>query len=335
MGYFFAIPKEIVKFVAIGAILTLTIANLWGLKYGKTIQNVFTLLKVLALVSIIFLGLVFLPREIHRGMVCPIFQQVPFSFSLIQSAGIALIFILWTYGGWTEAAYVAEKVKEPSKNMPRSILDGIFLVIFLYLLVNMVYYLYIPISEMRESKLVASIVVQKLVGSWGGKLVALFVAVSTFGALNGYILTGGRILYALAEDHALFHKLSAIHPKFHTPYLALLFNGMCSIILVLTKTFDQLMEYTTIVISIFFALTGLSVILLRKKFPEMNRPYRVWGYPWTPLIFAGSTLLFIVNAIQREPRESFFGILLVSLGFFLFLISQKMQKTAQKLFEKT
>ncbi len=324
LGYLLGIPKEGTKFVAIFAILALTAANIIGLRYGKAIQNIFTSLKVLAIVFIIVLGFAFLPREMQGGNISSLMKGGPFSWSLIPSVGMALIFVLWTYGGWTEAAYVAEEIKEPAKNVPVSIIGGLGFVILLYLAINTIYYLYIPAAQMKETKLVASVVVGKILGPWGGKLVALFVATSTFGALNGYILTGGRILYALAEDHALFHKLSAIHSRFHTPFLALCFNGICAILLVLTKTFDQLMEYTTIVISIFFALTGLSVIVLRKKLPDAHRPYKVWGYPYIPLVFAGSTLLFIGNAVFRAPRESFFGFLLVALGFFLYLISRRM-----------
>lgn len=314
------------RYVAVCAIAGLTLVNVLGLKYGKLIQNIFTTLKVLALVSIIGLGLFFLPEAVASGRTYPLTAGAPVSFSLIQSVGMALVFVLWTYGGWTEAAYVAGEVVHPERNVPLAIVGGLSLVMLLYLLVNVIYYLYIPVSEMENSPLVASIVVEKFLGAWAGRVVAFFVMCSTFGALNGYILTGGRILYAMAEDHALFHRLSKVHPKFHTPSLALVFTGFGAAVLVLTKTFDQLMEYTTIAISVFFALTGLSVILLRRKHPEVERPYRVWGYPWVPVVFVVSTFLFIGNAISKEPRESLFGLLLVSVGFLLYGISLKMKR---------
>lgn len=333
VSYLIGFPKESARAVAVAAIVGLTAANVVGLKYGKTIQNIFTTIKVLALAFIILLGLFFLPREIQNGRTFPLVTGEGFSFSMIQSAGIALIFVLWTYGGWTEATYVAEEVKNPSRNLPLAIIGGLAGVTVLYLLINMVYYLYLSQAEIRDTPLVASAVVEKMIGPWGGKLVALFVASSTFGALNGYILTGGRILYALGEDHALFRKLSGVHERFHTPFVALVFNGACAALLVLTKTFDQLMEYTTIIISIFFALTGLSVIILRHKRPDAPRSYRVWGYPLTPILFVGSTFLFIGNAIATEPGESCFGFLLASFGLILYCVSKRMDKK-QALLEK-
>ncbi len=331
VSYLVGFPKDYTRAVAVAAIVALTAANMVGLKYGKTIQNIFTTIKVLALAFIIVLGLLFLPREIHQGHIFPLVTGERFSFSMIQSAGIALIFILWTYGGWTEAAYVAEEVENPSRNLPLAIIGGLAGVTLLYILINLVYYLYLSGNEIRETKLVASAVVEKMIGPWGGKLVALFVASSTFGALNGYILTGGRILYALGEDHALFRKLSTVHARFHTPFMALIFNGACAVILVLTKTFDQLMEYTTIIISIFFALTGLAVIILRHKRPDDFRPYKVWGYPLTPVIFVASTFLFIGNAIATEPGESLFGFVLASLGLILYFVSRQMDKSHARL----
>jgi len=331
VSYLVGFPKDYTRAVAVAAIVALTAANMVGLKYGKTIQNIFTTIKVLALAFIIVLGLLFLPREIHQGHIFPLVTGEKFSFSMIQSAGLALIFVLWTYGGWTEAAYVAEEVENPSRNLPLAIIGGLAGVTLLYILINLVYYLYLSGNEIRETKLVASAVVEKMIGPWGGKLVALFVASSTFGALNGYILTGGRILYALGEDHALFRKLSTVHARFHTPFMALIFNGACAVILVLTKTFDQLMEYTTIIISIFFALTGLAVIILRHKRPDDFRPYKVWGYPLTPVIFVASTFLFIGNAIATEPGESLFGFVLASLGLILYFVSRQMDKSHARL----
>ncbi len=331
VSYLVGFPKDYTRAVAVAAIVALTAANMVGLKYGKTIQNIFTTIKVLALAFIIILGLLFLPREIHQGHIFPLVTGERFSFSMIQSAGLALIFVLWTYGGWTEAAYVAEEVENPSRNLPLAIIGGLAGVTLLYILINLVYYLYLSGSEIRETKLVASAVVEKMIGPWGGKLVALFVAFSTFGALNGYILTGGRILYALGEDHALFRKLSTVHVRFHTPFVALVFNGACAVILVLTKTFDQLMEYTTIIISIFFALTGISVMILRHKRPNEFRPYKVWGYPLTPVIFVASTFLFIGNAIATEPGESLFGFVLASFGLILYFVSRQMDKSQVRL----
>jgi len=325
LGYVLGLPSFFSKCTAIGAIAFVTSANILGLQYGKSIQNLFTFLKVLAITSIVCLGLSLLPHESRE--VSALFQppQYSFSSSLISGMGVGLIYVLWTYSGWAEAAYVAEEIREPEKNVPRAIIGGLLFVMGIYFLINFVYLLNVPIEEMKQSGLVASRMMEKITGPVGGKVVAAFVAISTFGALNGFTLTGGRILYALAADHTLFSRLAKVHSKFHTPVPALLMNGAFAMILVLTKTLDQLMEYTTVAISIFYALAGLSVILLRRRLPDRLRTYRVWGYPWTPLVFVLSMFLFVGNAMIRKPWESIWGFLLVAFGFLLYRISCRMK----------
>ncbi|HNV85968.1 MAG TPA: amino acid permease [Candidatus Omnitrophota bacterium] len=325
LGYVLGLPAAVAKYTAIGAIAFVTFANVFGLKYGKGIQNVFTLLKVMALTSIVCLGLVFLPHGEQATGAFSGFSKVSLSSSVISGMGVGLIYVLWTYSGWAEAAYVAEEIREPEKNVPRAIIGGLFFVAAIYLLANFIYLLNVPLEEMRRSGLVASRMMENIAGPVGGKTVASFVAISTFGALNGFTLTGGRILYALAADHTLFSRAARVHPRFHTPVPALLINGGFAAVLVLTKTLDQLMEYTTVAISIFYALAGLSVILLRKRFPDRPRTYRVWGYPWTPLVFIFSMLLFVGNATVRKPWESVWGFALVGLGFLLYRISRRMK----------
>jgi len=332
LGYVFGYPGEFCKYVALGAIAFLTSANILGLKYGKNIQNLFTLLKVAAIVSIISLGLVFLPHEMStNGVVLFRNSQAALSPSLISAAGVGLIYVFWTYSGWGEAVYVAEEIREPEKNVPWAVIGGLGFVTALYLLINFAYLLYLTPAEIKTSGLVAALMMERIVGPWAGKIVSCFVAVSAFGALNGFILTGGRILYALAADHALFSRLARVHPKFHTPVGALLVNGLIAGVLVWTKTLDQLMEYTTVAISVFYALSGFSVILLRRRFPDRLRKYRVWGYPWVPLAFVASMGLFVGNAAFQKPKESFWGLGLVAFGVFLYYISGRMQRETEDL----
>ncbi|MBI4436258.1 MAG: amino acid permease [Candidatus Omnitrophica bacterium] len=323
LRFIFHYGEETLKGIASLAILLLTVANIIGVRFGKYVQNCFTLLKVGAILGIILFGILrapVVPSSWH-----PFFPET-FSLETIQSLGVALIFVLWTYGGWTEASYVAEEVKDPERNLPRAIVFGVLLTMGLYLLVNGVYLYYIPIGEMASDKLVAATAVQKMVGGFGGNLVSLMVAFSAFGALNGYILTGARILYALGEDHPLFGRLAKLHPDFHTPNIALWFNAAIAILLILTKSFEEILTYTTVAISVFFGMAGYSVILLRKKYPDRKRRYKVWGYPVIPLLFILTTLLFILNACLTEPKQSLFGLAIVALGFPLYAISSRMAK---------
>ena len=154
------------------------------------------------------------------------------------------------------------------------------------------------------------------------------VACSAFGALNGYVLTGGRILYAIGKDHAVFNRLGTIHPTFHTPALALWANAGIAIGLVFTKTFDQIMTYSTVVISVFFTMAVIGVIVLRRSQPRHPRPYRAWGYPITPLVFCLTMAGFIIDVCVKEPRESAFGFLFLALALPFYWWSRAMKPAA-------
>jgi len=314
---------ETVKTVACFAIFGLTLTNVVGVGWGKWVQNIFTLLKIGALVAIVGIGVWRWPTASSATVS---FWPESFNFSTIQSFGMGLIFVLWTYGGWTEAAYVAEEVKAPERNLPRAIILGLLLTIGLYLAVNFIYLTFLPPQEMATQSLVASSVMERAVGKGAGNLIALLVSCSAFGALNGYILTGARILYALGKDHILFRRLGKLHPQCHTPSVALWFNAALAMMLVLTKTFEEILTYTTVAIWVFFGLTGLSLFTLRKKYPNLKRPYRVWGYPVVPLLFLGITVFFILNACLRDPKGSFFGLGLVGLGLPLYGLSTWMER---------
>ena len=299
------------RLVAAGAIALLTLVNVLGVRWGKYVQNVFTALKILALASIVAAG--FLVFTSH-STTAPDWTLPPFNFSTLQSLGVAFVFVLFTYGGWTEAAYVAEEVREPTRNVPLAIIGGVVLTGLLYLLVNWSYLLFIPVEALPHTPLVASSVMQDMLGDAGSTFIAWMVACSAFGALNGYILTGGRILYAMGKDYALFARLGRVHPTFRTPAAALWLNAVIAIILVFTKTFDQIMTYSTVVISVFFTMAVFAVIVLRQKAPKHPRPYRAWGYPLTPLLFCVTMLGFILDVCYKKPGEAAFGFLLLALG---------------------
>jgi len=312
--------ETISRVVAACAILLLTLVNIIGVRWGTVVQNVFTGLKICALGILIAVGLGMFSNAaapIPEGPVSPM------SLSLVQSMGIGLVFVLWTYGGWTEAAYVAEEVKNPTHNVPKAIVRGVVLTTILYLLVNWSYLLFIPVERLPQTPLVASSVMEDLLGSSGAIFIAWMVACSAFGALNGYILTGARILYALGKDHALFAKLGTVDPFFRTPALALWTNALIAIGLVFTKTFDQIMTYSTVVISIFFTMAVFGLIVLRRTKPKHPRPYRAWGYPLTPLLFCLTMIGFILDVCIKKPTESAFGLIFLAVGLPLYWLSRR------------
>ena len=306
---------QALRWVAAGAICLLTAVNVVGVAWGKYVQNVFTVLKIAALGVLIAAGV----SAVAGGhVVGPGWALPPLNLRIVPAMGIALVSVLWTYGGWTEAAYVAEEVKTPTRNVPRALIGGLLLTTVLYALVNWSYLVLIPVERLAETPLVASAVMQQAMGPSGGTFIAWMVACSAFGALNGYILTGGRILYAMGKDHALFASLGTIHPTFRTPVRALWINALVAVGLVFTKTFDQIMTYSTVVISVFFTMAVVGVIVLRRTRPRVPRPYRAWGYPWTPILFCLTMIGFIANICVKDPAESAFGFALLALGLPLY-----------------
>ncbi len=307
--------ESALRWIAAAAIVLLTAVNVVGIRWGKYVQNIFTVLKMGALGSLIAVGVRAL---VSHNTVGPHWTIPPMHLPLIQSMGVALVFVLWTYGGWTEAAYVAEEVHHPTRNVPRAIVGGLALTTVVYVLVNGSYLLFVPIERLAHTPLVASTVMQDALGSAGATFIAGMIACSAFGALNGYILTGARILYAMGKDHALFARLGTVHPTFHTPTTALWMNAAIAVGLVFTKTFDQIMTYSTVVISIFFILAVVGVIILRRTKPGHPRPYRTWGYPVTPLLFALTMTGFILDVCIKNPSEVAFGFALLALGLPLY-----------------
>ncbi len=323
LGFLFNYGPIGTRLAATGAILFLSGANILGIEVGKGFQNVLTALKILGLSVIVGLG--FASGQGDPTLLRPWWPE-SVGLKTFQAMGVALVFVLWTYGGWAESTYVAEEMKNPRRTLPWSILFGLGLVTALYLLVNWVYLLYIPLNQMPGRPLVAAEVMRAILGPLGGGATALMVACSAFGALNGFILTSGRILLALGRDHSLFSRLAEVSPWLATPAWALAFNGLAALGLVWTGTFDQIVTYSTVVISIFFAMTAFAVILLRIRDPETPRPYRVWGYPVTPILFVLAIGLFVVDVTFMQPQEALLGFGLLALGVPLYLWSRALRK---------
>jgi amino acid transporter len=246
LGYFTGYGLVGVRLAATAAIIGLTAANLVGVRYGAGVQNLFTALKLLALAAIVGVG--WTSGGARPELLQPWWPTAP-SLSHLQACGVALVFVLWTYGGWTESAYVAEEIRRPERNVPRSIFLGVGLTTALYLVVNLIYMLYVPLAEMPQQKLVAAEMMRRALGPWAGGLVSLGVVCSTFGALNGYVLTSGRLLYAIGAEHPLVGRLGVVHPRWATPARALAFNAVWSVALVATGTLDQIVTYSTVIIS--------------------------------------------------------------------------------------
>jgi len=237
-----------------------------------------------------------------------------FATDLAAPFGLALVAVLWSYDGWIEITYVAGEVKDPQKNIPRSIILSILIVILTYVLINIAYLAVLPLDTMSGSPLVAADTMTALIGTSGGTIAVIGVLIATLGSNNGFILTGARIYYAMAAENMFFGRFARVHPTFHTPVASLLGQGLWASLLVLTGTFDQLFTYVIFASWIFFAMSAGAVIMLRRRSPHLARPYKTWGYPFTPVIFILFAIYLVVNTLVQNPGDALFGLAIILLG---------------------
>lgn len=280
------------RFLAAGTIGFMATVNVVGLRYGSLVQNLTTIAKYGGLLIII--GLAFalgLPKT--GGHFSP--AVPPGSFS-VSAFGLALVSVLWAFDGWADLSKVGGEVKDPRRNLPRGIVLGTLAVIAIYLLANLAYLSVLPIEEIRTARLVAADVAERLVGPVGVTLVSLTVLVSTFGSINGSMLTGPRIFFALADDRLFFPQVAKVHPTYQTPYVAIGLAAALGIGFVLLRSFEQLADIF-VTASLVFYILGVSAIFPLRRRADWNPSVRVPLYPVVPVLFIGATLFLIVNAL--------------------------------------
>ncbi|MCI0707512.1 MAG: amino acid permease [Ignavibacteriae bacterium] len=319
-----------IKLAAIAAIMSLTIINYFGLKWGTLVNNVFTSLKLTAVAAIVILS--FTSSEGSVENFFPLWGT-PNSGSLLSAMGIAMIATLWAYEGWNNVSFVAGEVINPKRNVPLALTLGTVCIILIYTVINLAYLYVLPIDVIATSNLVASDVMEKIVGRFGGELVAAAVMISSFGCVNGTALTAGRITFAMAKDKLFFRSLGEVHPKFHTPGKSLLAQGIWTSLLTLSGTYDQLFTYVIFAGWIFYALGAGGIFILRRKTPNAQRSYHVPGYPVVPLLFIIVATWFVINTLIEQTTDSLVGLVLLLLGipFYLYWKKNLQKETAVEL----
>jgi amino acid transporter len=286
-----------VHLIAAAAIAVTASFNYVGLRWGSLVQNITTLAKYGGLLFIVVLALSLgLPQT--GGHYTPAAPEGSFSFSAF---GLALVAVLWAYDGWEDVSFVGGEVKDPRRNLPMAIVAGTLAVIVIYLLANLAYLAVLPVDDVRRSHLVAAEVAQRLMGAPGVMFVASTVMLSTFGSLNGSILTSPRIFFAMADDGLLVRKVAAVHPRFQTPYVAIALTACLGIVFVLVRNFEQLADAFVIAIVPFLALSVAAVFTLRRR-SDYDPPFRVPLYPVVPILFILATASLLFNAIA-EPSS--------------------------------
>ncbi len=241
----------------------------------------------------------------------------------------ALVAALWAYDGWNNVSMVSSEVKEPQKNLPRALIGGTLLVIAIYLAANWAYFHVMKPSEVAGGTRVAAEMMSKIYGAPGAALVSIGAMISMFAALNGSILSGSRVPYAAARDGLFFSSVARVHPEHHTPSVSIIVLTMWSCLLVLSGKYDDLFNLVIFASWILYGMTAAAVLVLRRKRPDLERPYRTIGYPFVPVLFiCGAAILLISTAFQR-PRESAGGVGLIVLGLPFYLKWRKRSIFAQ------
>ncbi|MDB4914961.1 MAG: putative permease [Gemmatimonadetes bacterium] len=303
---------DYVHYIAAVAIALTATFNYVGLKWGSLVQNLTTLAKYGGLMFIILLAFAIgLPKT--GGHFTPAMPDGSFH---VAAFGLALVSVLWAFDGWADLSFVSGEVKDPRKNLPRAIIIGTLAVIFIYLLANVAYLSVMPVEEIRHSKLLAADVAQRLIGAPGVVLVATTVMLSTFGTLNGTLLTSPRVFFAMADDGLFFKKVAAVHPKYGTPYVSILLVTGLGIVFVLLRTFEQLADTFVTAIIPFYALAVAAIYVFRKR-ADYNPPFRTPLYPIVPAMFILATMFLLGNAIidpsSRWPTLAVMGIILLGI----------------------
>jgi amino acid transporter len=240
---------------------------------------------------------------------------------ILSAMGLALMPALFSYGGWQNLNFVAGEVKDPHRTMPLAIISGVSLVVAVYVLSNVVYIKALPLAAISGSTKLASDAFEVMVGPWGAKFVSAAIIISTFGITNVFILTGARVYHVMAQSGAFLPVAARLHSRTGTPYVAIFLQAAWATCLLGTNTYGQLLQYVTFGDWIFFGLTALALIVLRKKMPDATRPYRTWGYPLVPLAFFVISAAVVINVFASALFKSLIGTAIILAGLPLYYFS--------------
>jgi len=292
---------------AMALILFLAGVNYFGVKVGGEVQVVVTVVKVALILFIIVAGL----GWGHRPAAVSHAAAVPLTFAGFFAAMVAA---LWAYDGWNNVSMVASEIRKPQRNLPLALIWGTLAVVIIYLLANAAYFYVLAPGEVAASNRVAADMMRRILGGAGANMVSVAAMISIFAALNGSILSGARVPYAAARDGYFFRAIARVHPQFHTPSVSILGLSAWAALLVLSGTYDQLFTYVIFASWLLYGMTTAAVLVLRKKRPELARPYSTLGYPVVPVLFVAIAICLVISTLFDSPRESLLGLAFIFAG---------------------
>lgn len=297
--------------VSDACILVLTTINCLGIRGGKLVQNLIAVAKVGGLAGMISLLCLRGSRTVHFFETAANTRDC---FSSLAGFGIALVAVLWTYEGWHVVSFVAGEMKRPRVDLPRSLLCGSVIVILVYLVANVGYYHVLSPAEIQDSEAVAALAVGKVMGVAARKSISLLILVSILGSLNGMLMTGPRVYYAMARGGVFPRAFGLRNGRYHTPMLALIVQGVWAAVLATSGSYQQLFTSVIFTAWIFYGLAVAAVLVLRRGQPELERPFCVLAYPWVPLLFCTAVVGLVLDAVIERPGSALIGIALIGSG---------------------
>jgi len=301
---------------AVAVIVFLSIVNYFGVKEGSLFQGVVTVVKIASFAGFMVLGTLLGSGSLDHFVPLfePALQGAPAGRVGVGGFVLAMVAMLWAYEGWNNITFTAGEIKDPQRNLPRSLILGMSAITLIYVGMNLLYLYAMPIADMITTPRIAEVAAGRLFGPSGPWLMSLAVLISVFGCISATVISGPRVFYAMAKDDLFFRRIAEVHPRHRTPARAILLQCLWSSALCLSGTYNQLITFVIFAAVLFYALAGSSVIVLRRRHPEWPRPYRTWGYPFTPILYVSVCVVVLVNTLVQQPVESGRGLLILACG---------------------
>jgi APA family basic amino acid/polyamine antiporter len=286
----------------------LTVINCLGVRAGSTVQSILMVLKILAIAMLVVCGFLFAERSTNPSALL----DRPVSPDLLTAFGAALVPVIFAYGGWQTATFIAGEIKEPRKNLPRGLILGVAGVVLLYLAANVVYIIVLGTTGLAASKAPASDVMRSALGDIGARVIAAGIAISTVGFLSQSMLTAPRVYFAMAKDGLFFEQVGMVHPRTRAPIVAITLQGLLAILIALLGTYERILDYVVSIDVIFFGLTACCIFIFRSREPV--GAIRVPGHPFTTILFIAVCWLVAINTIFHFPQNTLIGIAILFAG---------------------
>ena len=318
LAYFVPLSALASKSISVLLIAVFSVVNYRGVRLSAGVQKLLTALKVAGLCIIV--GSAFVPGHGTAGNHWTL-PRGAFSWAAL---GAAMVPIVLCYDGWPAISHVAGEIRDPHRNIPRSLGLGIAAVAAIYCLANIAYLRVLPVSLIAGADRTAAVVAERTLGRSGGAILSITILFSIAAAINGFVMTVPRLCFAMARDGLLFRSLAAIHPRFRTLSVGIIVQSIWAAVLVLTGSFETLVPYAMIAAWFFYGLTATAVMVLRRKYPLRPRPYRMWGYPVTPLLFITVSAWFVANTWITQPGPSTIAFLIIAAGIPVYFLWRRL-----------